>query len=92
MFEENPLVNIYPDGLKATLKKIANWKPPGLDGIHGFWFKKFTSIHDRLATDKCMQKTEIPEWMTKKTTLIQKVPLKGTVPTNYRPIICLPMM
>ena len=31
--------------------------------------------------------------MTKeKTTLIQKDPLKGTTPNNYRPIICLPMM
>ena len=29
-------------------KKISNWKMPGHDGIHGFWFKKFTSIHDRL--------------------------------------------
>ena len=43
--------------------------------------------------NKCMQKTEIPEWMTKgKTTLIQKDPLKGTIPTNYRPKSCLPMM
>ena len=31
--------------------------------------------------------------MTKgKTTLIQKDPLKGTAPSNYRPITCLPMM
>ena len=30
-------------------KKISNWKTPGHDGIHGFWFKKFISIHDRLA-------------------------------------------
>ena len=32
-------------------KKISNWKMPGHDGIHGFWFKKFTSIHDRLALE-----------------------------------------
>ena len=51
MLEEGSQVNIYPDGLKATLKKIANWKTPGLDDIHGFWFKKFTSIHDRIATE-----------------------------------------
>ena len=36
---------------QKTLKKISNWKRPGHDGIHGFWFKKFTSIHDRLALD-----------------------------------------
>ena len=40
-----------------------------------------------------IQKTEIPEWMTKgKTTLIQKDPLKGTAPANYRPMAYLPMM
>ena len=46
MLEEGPQGNIHRDGLKATLKKIANWKPPALDGIHRFWFKKFTSVHD----------------------------------------------
>ena len=36
--------------------KISNWKTPGHDGIHGFWFKKFTSIHNRLALEmnKCL--------------------------------------
>ena len=37
--EESPQVNIHPDGLEATLEKLSNWKAPGLDGIHGFWFK-----------------------------------------------------
>ena len=77
MLKEDPQVNIDPDGLKAALKKISNLKTPGLDGIHGFWFKKFTSIHYRLPTEmnKCRQKTEIHEWMTKgRTTLIPKDP------------------
>ena len=43
--------------------------------------------------NKCLKKTEIPEWMTKgNTTLIPKDPLKGTALNNYRPITCLPMM
>ena len=33
MLEEGSPVNIHPDELKATLKKIANWKTLGLDGI-----------------------------------------------------------
>ena len=38
-------------------------------------------------------RAHVPEWMTKgRTTLIQKDPKKGTVPNNYRPITCLPMM
>ena len=66
----------------------------GHDGIHGFWFKKFTSIHHRLALDmnRCLQGAQVPDWMTKgKTTLIQKDPSKGTSPNNYRPITCPPM-
>ncbi len=43
--------------------------------------------------NKCIQKTEMSEWMTKgKTTLIIKDPIKGTAQTNYRPITCLPIM
>ena len=60
------------------------------------WLKKFTSVHDRLATEmnKCMQKIEITEWMTKgKTTLIQKAPRQKKPPPNhYRIITCLPIM
>ena len=77
------------------LKKISNWKTPGHDGIHGFWFKKFIPIPDRLALEmnRCLQDAQVPDWMTKgKTTLIQKDPNKGTTANNYRPITCLPVM
>ena len=66
---------------------------PGHDGIHGFWFKKFTSIHGRLVLEmnRCLQGAQLPEWMTKgKTTLTQKDSSKRTAPNNYRPITCLP--
>ena len=43
--------------------------------------------------NRCLQETQVPEWMTKgKTTLIQKDPSKGTALNNYRPITCRPMM
>ena len=50
------------DLLKIALK-ISNWKRPDHDGIHGFLFKKFTSIHDRLALEmnRCLQEVHIPE-------------------------------
>ena len=92
--EESLKAEIYIDLLKMTLK-ISNWKTPGHDGIHGLGFKKFTSIHDRLAleTNKCLQRAHVPEWMTKgKTTLIQKDPSKETAPIKYRPRTCQPMM
>ena len=93
--EEGPKIEIHVVLLKTTLKRISNWKAPGHDGIYGFWFKKFTSIHDRLALEmnRCLQDAHVPEWMTKgKTPLIQKDPSKGTAPNNYRPITCLPVM
>ena len=67
---------------------------PGHDRINGFWFKKFTSIHDRLTLEdnRCLRGSYVPEWMTKgKTTLIQRTPSKEALqkttdpdlPTNY---------
>ena len=39
------------------------------------------------------EKANIPEYMTKeKTTLIQKDPQNGMIPSNYKLITCLPMM
>ena len=34
------------------INNLSNWKTTGHDGIHGFWFKTFTTIHDRLAQEK----------------------------------------
>ena len=69
-------------------KKISNWKTPGYDGINGFWFKKFTFIHDRLAQEmnRSLQGAQVPDWMTKgKTTLIQKDPSKELLETITDP-------
>ena len=84
--EKGPKAEIQIDLLKTMLKKISNWKMPGHDGIHGFRFKKFTSIHNRLALEmnRCLKEAHIPEWMIKgKTALIQKDPLKGITPNNH---------
>ena len=92
--KESPEAEIYQESLKATLKKVAIWKTPGHNGICEFWFKEFTSIHDRLALElsRCLEGANIPEWMIKeKTTKIKKDPRKGTISSNYRPITCLPI-
>ena len=93
--EEGPKAEIHIDLLKMRLKEISNLKTPGHHGIHDFWFKKFTSIHDRLALEmnRCLKGAHIPEWMTKgKITLIQKDPSRGTTQNNYGPITYLLMM
>ena len=71
--EKGPKAEIHSDLLKTKLRNISNWKTPGHDGIHGFWFKNFTTIPDRLTLEmnKCLQTAHVPEWMAKrKTTLI----------------------
>ena len=65
--EESPKMEIHVDLHKTTLKIISNWKAPGHDGIHGSWFKKFSSFHGRLSLEinRCLQDAHVPEWMTK---------------------------
>ena len=79
MLEECRKVEINLDRLKATLNKCWTGKPQAKMAYTDVGLKKFTSVHDKLATEmnKCVQKTVLPEWMTKrKITLIQKDPLK----------------
>ena len=80
----------------AQAKKIPNWKAPGPDGVQGYWIKKRTSLHDRIAeqmNEMVNSRVPIPAWMTTgRTVLCQKDPQKGNVVDNYRPISCLPLM
>ena len=92
--KEGPKVEIHIDLLRTTLK-ILDWKTPGDDGIHGFWFKKFTSIYDRRALEmkNAYKKQTYPSgWSKERPHCSKKTPFKGTAPNNYRPITCLPMM
>ena len=82
------------DILRITLKKL-NLKTSGSDGIHGFWLKKFNTLHDRraLKMNKCPQEANITESMSKgRIIVIQKDPRKGTTPNYIRLITCLPIM
>ena len=72
---------------KFTEKKISNWKTPGHDGIHEFWFKKFIAIYDRLALEmnRCLQEAPVPKRITKgRTTFIQKDPRKRSRPKQLQ--------
>ena len=91
--QENVVVGL--DDVRARIRKMASWKAPGPDGVRGFWFKKFPSVHEKLALSlqECLVSGEVPEWMVKgRTVLIQKDPTKGNQASNYRPITCLPLM
>ena len=32
------------DDVQMGIRKMANWKAPGPDGVRGFWFKKFDNL------------------------------------------------
>ena len=89
-------LTINTEMLVRQLRKIPNWKAPGLDGVQGYWLKNFNSLRDRIKNqlDNCVQgRTSVPKWMTSgRTTLIMKDTNKGTVASNFRPITCLPLM
>ena len=59
--KEGPKIEMLIELFKKTLKKISNLKTTGHDGIHGFWFKKFTSIHGRLELEmnRCLQDAQV---------------------------------
>ena len=83
------------DEVRAGIRRMTNWKAPGPDGVQGFWFKAFTSLHRSIAVglQDCLSQGWVPEWMTLgRTSLFMKDPAKGPVADNYRPIACLPLM
>ena len=73
--DEGTKAEIHIDLLRMTLKKYQIGSMSGHDGIHGFWFKKFTTTHETLALEmnRCLQEAHVPEWITKgMAILIQK--------------------
>ena len=78
----------------TAIKKVRNWKSPGLDCVQGFWLKHFTSLHsvlrsffnDLLSSGGASLD---PSLVKGRTVLLLKNPSKGNTPDNYRPITCL---
>ena len=83
------------EDVRKGIRRMANWKAPGPDGVRGFWFKRLPSLHSALrdALQECVDGGVVPAWMVKgRTVMIQKDPAKGKAVSNYRPIACLPLL
>ena len=89
-------ISITREMVNKQCSRVANWKAPGPDGVHGYWLKKINSLHERIAgflNDIINDRSPLPEWMTTgKTFLCLKDPAKGNAVENFRPITCLPLM
>ena len=78
--------------VKDRVRKMKSWRAPGLDKVHAFWLKKFTSLHKRMADqmNQMLQSGSHPAWLTQgRTALLIKDRSQGNIPKNYRPITCL---
>ncbi|XP_039755836.1 uncharacterized protein LOC120630638 [Pararge aegeria] len=73
--------------------RLHNWKSPGIDKIHNFWYKKLTSLHKIIAkvfTDIVLGRQNIPEFIATGITYMLPKTKYTTQPSQYRPITCLP--
>ncbi|KAG6445629.1 hypothetical protein O3G_MSEX004071 [Manduca sexta] len=76
----------------TVLNKAHNWKTPGTDHIHNFYYKKLTSLHASLLNhinDFLKFPQIVPTFLTQGITyMIPKDP-NSTNPEKFRPITCL---
>jgi len=75
-----------------TLRTLRNWASPGPDGIQGFWWKCFSSVHlflYKVFNQFLMGDMELPIWSPVGGTLLIPKATDLTNPKNYRPITCL---
>ena len=84
---------LQSDDFHKALKKVSNWKSPGLDLIHGFWLKHFLSLNSSFLhyfNELLTFPSKLdPTLVIGRTVLSIKNPVKGNIPSNYRPITCL---
>ena len=81
--------------IESAIFEFSNWKSPGLDKHHNFWWNELTTLHHKVAVgfDKLIVQPEnCPDWLTTgQTTLIaKKKPSRN--PSNYWPTTCLPVV
>lgn len=87
--------NISTEELKKVIQKIQAWKAPGVDHIHNFWYKRFTSIHEHLTTQInkiILEPNKLPQFLTQGKTYIKPKNSDTQNPANYRPLTCLPTL
>lgn len=88
-------IEVTTEGLTEIINRTHNWKCPGVDNIHNFWYKKFTTTHQHLAraiNEIINQPQKLPEFLTIGKTYIKPKNNQTTNPSNYRPITCLPTL
>ena len=74
---------ITEEEIRKALNGTKNFSAPGPDGINNFWWKKFTSVHRRLArvfNGWLSEGLNIPQWFVEGKTIL--IPKKGDFVTR----------
>lgn len=90
--EMNP-IHITEHQVKLVVASLGNWRTPGVDRIHAYWWKHLTNVHEILASQfqRAIQQPEIiPEFFTQGITYMIHKNRYINKPENFRPITCLP--
>lgn len=77
--------------VQKVMKKLHNWKCPGIDGIHNFWYKKFSTLHViicKIINDFISNAELVPEYLCEGKTFMKPKEANSTNPAKYRPITC----
>lgn len=93
--QEMPFTNISQTDITQATNKTHNWKSPGVDGIHNYWYKKFTCTHTYLAkhiNDILKHPQRTPKFLTQGITYMKPKDTDTKNPAKYRPITCLPTL
>ena len=83
------------DSKTKELRKLPNWKAPGLDGLNGFWLKCMTTIWGKIAThlQAILPSHKTPKWSVMgSTSLTIEDQTIGAEVSNFTPITCLPLV
>ncbi|XP_050679442.1 uncharacterized protein LOC126975555 [Leptidea sinapis] len=90
--EEMDFTEITETDKNNITARLHNWKSPGIDKIHNFWYKKLFSLHKIMAKNitDIIGKQKIPDFIaTGITYMLPKLQI-SPLPSQYRPITCLP--
>lgn len=93
--QEAEYQEVTKEEVKSATSKFQNWKSPGIDRLHNFWWCHLTNLHHKMADvlDHILNHPDqSPPWLTTgRTTLVPKKH-ETKNPANYRPITCLPII
>ncbi|XP_067129392.1 uncharacterized protein [Centruroides vittatus] len=86
---------ITEDQVKFAVRKLMNWKSPGIDKIQNYYIKCLTSVHKYFAvlfTNIISGKEMLEDWFTTGKVILIPKNENTEDPENWRPIACLPSM